>query len=240
MAVDEGRLVRNVVKLVTPPEYTPKERDIWSKAEVRKFLRAAAQTRLHAAWRLSLYGLRRGEVLGLRWADIDLKVKALTVTQARVLVDYKVRIEEPKSHNGKRTLPLDDDLVDALIQLRKRQASECERAGSAYGAGLAELDWYTAGDQYVVTDELGTPLHPESYSGEFTRLLRLAGLPKIRLHDSRHTTLSLLEKAGVPISIISKWAGHYDSSFTMKTYVHASDDDLKQGRQALAKIHRLG
>ncbi|MGH3253443.1 MAG: tyrosine-type recombinase/integrase, partial [Trebonia sp.] len=152
MAVDEGRLVRNVVKLVTPPEYTPKERDIWSKAEVRKFLRAPAQTRLHAAWRLSLYGLRRGEVLCLRWADIDLKVKALTINQARVLVDYKVRIEEPKSHNGKRTLPLDDDLVDALIQLRKRQASECERAGSAYGAGLAEFDWYTAGDQYVVTD----------------------------------------------------------------------------------------
>ena len=68
---------------------------------------------------------------------------------------------------------------------------------------------------------------------------RRAGLPKIRLHDSRHTTLSLLEKAGVPISIISKWAGHYDSSFTMKTYVHASDDDLNQGRQALAKIHRI-
>lgn len=66
MAVDEGRLVRNVVRLVTPPEYKPKERDIWSKAEVRKFLRTAAQTRLHAAWRLSLYGLRRGEVLGLR------------------------------------------------------------------------------------------------------------------------------------------------------------------------------
>ena len=72
-----------------------------------------------------------------------------------------------------------------------------------------------------------------------TRLLKLAGLPKIRLHDSRHTTLSLMEKAGVPISVISKWAGHYDSSFTMKTYVHATDDDLEQGRQALAKLHRL-
>lgn len=61
----------------------------------------------------------------------------------------------------------------------------------------------------------------------------------MRLHDSRHTTLSLMEKAGVPISIISRWAGHYDSAFTMKTYVHASDDDLKQGREALAKIHRI-
>ena len=239
MAVDEGKLVRNVVKLVTPPEYTPQERDTWSKAQVRKFLRMAASTRLHAAWRLSLYGLRRGEVLGLRWSDIDLKGKTLTVNQARVLVDYKVRIEPPKSRNGKRTLPLDDDLVTALTGLRKQQAKESETAGSAYRAGLDDLDWYTAGDEYIVTDELGVPFHPESYSDEFTRMLKRAGLPKIRLHDSRHTTLSLMEKAGVPISIISKWAGHYDSSFTMKTYVHASDDDLKQGRQALAKIHRI-
>jgi integrase len=162
MAVDEGRLVRNVVKLLAPPEYTPKERDIWSKAKVRKFLRTAAPTRLHAAWQLSLYGLRRGEVLGLRWSDVDVKAQTLTVQQARVLVDYKVRIEEPKSHNGKRTLPLDADLVAALVQLRKRQAHESEVAGAAYGAGLAELDWYAEGDKYIVTDELGTPLHPES------------------------------------------------------------------------------
>jgi len=239
MAVDEGRLVRNVVKLVTPPEYTPGERATWSRTEVRRFLRVATKDRLHAAWRLSLYGLRRGEVLGLRWSDIDLRAKTLTVSQARVLVDYKVRIELPKSRNGKRTLPFDDELVSALTDLRKRRARESETAGHAYRAGLEDLDWYTAGDEYVVTDELGIPLHPEAYSDEFTRLLRRAGLPKIRLHDSRHTTLSLMEKAGVPISIVSKWAGHYDAAFTMRTYVHASDDDLKQGRQALAKIHKI-
>jgi integrase len=239
MAVDEGKLVRNVVKLVTPPEYTPGERETWSRAQVRRFLRVAASDRLHAAWRLSLYGLRRGEVLGLRWSDIDLRAKTLTVHQARVLVDYKVRIEPPKSRNGKRTLPLDDELVSALTELRKCQIRESESAGSAHRVGLEDLDWYTEGDEYVVTDELGIPIHPEHYSDEFTRLLKRAGLPKIRLHDSRHTTLSLMEKAGVPISIVSKWAGHYDAAFTMKTYVHASDDDLKQGRQALAKIHKI-
>lgn len=127
MAVDEGTLVRNMVKLVTPPDYTPKERDTWSTAQVRKFLRTASATRLHVAWRLTLYGLRCGEVLGLRWSDVDLKDKTLTVNQARVLVDYKVRIEEPKSRNGKRTLPLDDDLVGALVELRKRQSKESER-----------------------------------------------------------------------------------------------------------------
>ena len=92
----------------------PRERDTWSTAEVRKFLAKASSDRLYAAWRQSLYGLRRGEVLGLRWSDIDLRVKTLTVNQARVLVEYRVRIEEPKSRNGKRTLPLDAELVAAL------------------------------------------------------------------------------------------------------------------------------
>ncbi|HEX4062343.1 MAG TPA: tyrosine-type recombinase/integrase, partial [Streptosporangiaceae bacterium] len=106
-------------------------------------------------------------------------------------------------------------------------------------AGLEDLGWYTPGDEYIVTDELGLPLYPEFYSDEFARLLNRAALPKIGLHDSRHTTLSLMEKAGVPISIVSKWAGHYDPAFTMKTYVHASEDDLERGREALAKIHKI-
>lgn len=239
MAVDEGKLVRNVARLVKPPEYITSERDTWSQAEVRAFLRAATKDRLHAAWRLSLYGLRRGEVLGLRWSDIDLKAKTLTVNQGRVLVDCKVRVEPPKSRNGKRTLPLDAALVTALTALRKRMAEESQAAGAAYGAGLADLDWYTPSDNYVITDELGVPVHPEWYSDEFARLLKRAGLRKIRLHDSRHTTLSLMEKAGVPISIISKWAGHYDAAFTMRTYVHASDTDLKEGTRTLARLHKI-
>ena len=239
MAVNEGHLVRNVVRLVTPPEYAPEERDTWSQAEVRAFLKAAASDRLHAAWRLSLYGLRRGEVLGLRWADVDLKAMTLTVNQARVIADLKVRVEEAKTRNGKRTLPLDYELVWALTELRKRRARDSQDAGSAYRAGLDRLDWYTAGDEYVITDELGLPVHPEWYSDEFARLLRRTGLRKIRLHDSRHTTLSLMEKAGVPISIVSKWAGHYDAAFTMRTYVHATDEDLKQGTETLARIHKI-
>jgi integrase len=123
--------------------------------------------------------------------------------------------------------------------MRKLQARESRTTATAYQAGLDALGWYTRGDEYVVTDELGIPVHPEWYSDEFGRLLKRAGLRKIRLHDSRHTTLSLMEKAGVPISIISKWAGHYDAAFTMKTYVHASDEDPKQGAETLARIHKI-
>lgn len=157
---------------------------------------------------------------------------------ARVLVEYHIRIEEPKSRNGKRTLPLDDELVAALTLLRKIQMEESAAAGTAYQARLTDLARYQGGE-YVVTDEQGTPVHPEWYSDEFGRLLKRACLRRITLHDSRHTTLTLMEHAGVPISIVSKWAGHYDSAFTQKTYVHASDEDLHQGRAALAKIHKI-
>lgn len=238
LAVREGKLVRNVVALVDPVSYRQKERETWSKAEVRKFLRGIDGERLEVAWRLSLYGLRRGEVLGLRWEDIDLKERTLKVVQTRVLCDYKVRIEPPKSANGERKLPLDDALVGALERLRKAQVAESERAGTAYRDGLRDLEWYEGGE-YLVTDELGIPVHPEWYSDEFGRLLRSMKLRRIALHDSRHTTLSLMEKAGVPISVISKWAGHYDSAFTQKTYVHASDEDLKTGSDALARIYKI-
>jgi integrase len=87
--------------------------------------------------------------------------------------------------------------------------------------------------------ELGAPVHPEWYFDEFGRILRAAKLRRITLHDSRHTTLSLMEKAGVPISVISKWAGHYDSAFTQKTYVHAGDEDLAQGAEKLVKIYKI-
>jgi integrase len=119
--------------------------------------------------------------------------------------------------------------VAGLTALRKRQLEESIIAGAAYQSRLAELNWYQGGE-YVITDEAGTPVHPEWYSDEFGRLLRRAGLRRITLHDSRHTTLTLMEHAGVPISIISKWAGHYDSAFTQKTYVHASMTTCNEAR----------
>lgn len=100
--------------------------------------------------------------LGLRWSDIDLRARTLTVNQTRVLVEYRVRIEEPKSRNGKGTLPLDGELVTAL---RKRQLEESTLAGATYGSGVAGLSWYQ-GREYVITDAAGTPVHPQWYTDE--------------------------------------------------------------------------
>jgi integrase len=229
LAVAEGTLARNPAKLVTPPAHTPRERETWTVTEVRRFLAVADADRLGACWRLSLYGLRRGEVCGLRWRDIDLKAGTLTVRQARVLASYEVRIEPPKSRNGKRTLPLDAALVAALKTLKARQAAERLAAGAAYER-----------TGYLAADELGRPVHPEWFTDEFHRVAKRAKVRQIRLHESRHTTCSLMEKAGVPVSIISAWAGHYSGAFTMATYVHANPDDLAVGRDALASIYRTG
>jgi hypothetical protein len=134
-AVAEGKLVRNVAKLVKPPKKTEqdeRECETWSQDHVRQLLATAGKERLHAAWRMSLYGLRRGEVLGLWWPVIDCGSFAETCTAHRekwcepcygvgkdyrpttiriektsVLVEYKVIKKDPKSRNGKRTLPLD-------------------------------------------------------------------------------------------------------------------------------------
>jgi integrase len=254
MATLEGLIPRNVAKLVKPPRYEPEEPDTWSKAEVRNFLTKAKKDRLHAAWRLSLYGLRRGEVLGLRWtkdADFGSFAKAcekhaerwcvkcygsgsnyrpatIHVQQARVLVEGKVKVVPPKSRNGFRKLPLDAAAASALHALHVAQASEKLAAGAAY-----------ADSGYVVVDELGEPVHPEWYSDEFGRLSKRAGVKRIVLHEGRHTALSLMEKAGVPISIVSKWAGHYDTAFTYSTYVHASDEDLQTGTDALGRLYKI-
>ena len=228
-AVDEGKLARNPARHVKPPARAPRQQETWTVAEVRAFLASADADRLAACWRLSLYGLRRGEVLGLRWRDIDLKGGTLTVRQARVLAGYEVRVEEPKSRNGARTLPLDDALVAALKALKARQAAERLAAGPAYER-----------TGYLAADELGRPVHPEWYTDEFHRVAARAQLRRIRLHESRHTACSLMEKAGVPVSVISAWAGHYSAAFTMATYVHANPDDLAAGRDALSAIYRMG
>jgi integrase len=227
LAVAERKIGWNPARYVKPPAHTPRERETWAAAEVRAFLATADADRLAACWRLSLYGLRRGEVLGLRWRDIDLKAPALAITQARVLAGYEVRTVPPKSRSGARTLPLDEALVSVLKALKARQAAERLAAGEAYERG-----------GYVACDELGRPVHPEWYTDEFHRVGDRAGVRRIRLHESRHTALTLMEHAGVPVSILAAWAGHYSGAFTMSQYVHANPDDLAAGRDALSAIYR--
>jgi integrase len=176
---------------------------------------------------LQCLGLRPEEACGLRWRrDVSLTERTLSIRMARTLGDGQPVEKPPKTDAGRRTLPLDDALVAQLRAFRAALAKEKLAAGEAYDP---------SGD-YVLCDELGRPSDPARLRRVWYRLMRQAGVPKIRLYTaSRHAAGSYLSRSGVSPAIIAAWLGHADASFTMKTYVHARPEDLAAARDALAR-----
>jgi integrase len=223
-AIDDQKVARNPCRKVRVTGGPKTVRATWSEAELRRFLAVADADRLAAVWRLTLYGLRRGEVCGLLWSDVDLEGKTVTIGRARVLVDGQVIVKTPKSASSCRTLPLDDVLTAALQALHDRQVTEEMEASTAYQAS-----------DYLVADELGAEPSPEWFSDEFQRLAASAGVPRIRLHDGRHTVNSLMAAAGVPPHIRAAWCGHTEA-VNERTYTHARPEDLAVAGAALSRI----
>lgn len=153
-------------------------------------------------------GMRRGEVLGLRWSDVDLDAARLSVRQALVAVGYDVIESTPKSHNA-RVVDLDAETINKLREHRCRQQEERDEWGTDY-----------QDSDLVVAKENGEPIHPHTFSQSFERTIRRAGLRTIRLHDLRHTHATLALKAGVPVKVISERLGHESPAFTLKQYAH--------------------
>lgn len=228
-AVRQGLIARNVAELVERPTHKTPERRTWTAEQAKAFLAyvgpEGVNDRLALAWMLSLYGLRRGEVLGLRWSDVDFKSEqpTLTVDVSRVSVAGEVIEQDPKTARSRRTLPLDAALVEAFKRHEVWQYTEALAAGT--------FAYKRTG--YVVVNELGETYRPDYYSERFERLTRRAGLPIIRLHDTRHTCGTLLHLRGVPVAVISAWLGHASAAFTMRTYVHSQDDALRDAGAAL-------
>jgi integrase len=221
-ACDDGKLARNPARGVKLPAEAKADRPQWSEGQVRVML--AAEDRLAACWRLALYGLRRGEICGLRWDDVDLDAGLLTIARTRVVVGQVVT-KGPKSKASARTLPLDEAAVGELRALKARQAAERLEAGPAYTAS-----------GYVACDELGAAVSPEWFTDEFRRVADRAGLPRIRLHDSRRTINSLMARAGVPPHIRAAWCGH-TAAVNEESYTFAQAQDLALALGAVSKIH---
>ena len=225
LAARDRLVTGNPCQYVKLPEQGKRDPDTWSAAQVQAFLAAATSDRLHAAWRLTLYGLRRAEVCGLRWADVDLEGLALTVTSTRPVVDGKVIVKAPKSRRGVRTLPLDAELAAALRALADLQAIEAIDAAEAYAAS-----------GYVIADELGRPVHPDWYSDEFHRLREAAGIERITLRNGRATANTLMADAGVPDHIRAAWCGH-TVAVNVASYTAARPEALGQAMAALSAVY---
>lgn len=183
---------------------------IWSAEELLAFLQATAKANLHPLWvTIAMTGLRRGEVCGLRWSDVDLQNAQMTVCRSRVPLAGEVIESTPKSGQA-RIVALDEDTVAALERHRKGQAAAQLKMGPK---------WRGEGN-YVFTRPDGRPIEPNSISREFRLAVAAAGLRHIRLHDLRHTHASLLLADGEPIGNVSRRIGHADSHITAQVYEH--------------------
>jgi integrase len=210
-AVRQGLLVRNPALHATPPKVHRRELQTWTAQQLRRFLDTVQAERLHAAWRVAaLTGMRRGEVLGLRWADIDLDQGWLSVRQALIVVDRQVQVSAPKTARGRRLIALDPGTITALRIHHAQQAAERLALGPTWTA-----------DDLVFTREDGQPLHPDWFRRRFERRVARAGLPKIRFHDLRHTHATLALQAGVHPKVISERLGHATVAITLDIYSHA-------------------
>lgn len=210
-ATRRGLVHRNVALVALAPRLRsiPKvEQQAWTGPELAQFLRTAAGHRhFPALWTAAFTGVRRSELLGLRWDDFDDHTATLSVNRGLVAVNYDIRESRGKTANARRRIDLDATTVDALVAWRAWQTTE-QRA-----AGLAGRGW-------MFTDGGGEPIHPHSISQSFERIARRAGVRVIRLHDVRHTHATLLIAAGVPVKVVSERLGHAMSAFTIDSYQH--------------------
>lgn len=181
---------------------------VWTAGQLQAFLDRLDGQRLAPAFVLAAHtGMRRGEIAGLRWADVDLPAKLIHVRQAAVAVNYELRLSDVKTAHGRRTIDVNNDVVRALTIWRRVQAEERLLLGADY----ADLD-------LVFARPDGSPTHPEVISRTFERLVARSDIARIRFHDVRHTHASLLLKAGVPIKVVSERLGHATASFTLDVY----------------------
>ena len=219
-AVEEDLAPRNVARRVKPSGKPAKKRRAMSDAEVSKLRDIVSNHELEALWLLSIVGLRRSEIMGLRWTDIDFDEGLLHIRRGRVQMGAKTEIDvnDPKTSNGFRTLPLPAPIVDALQRMRAMHAEDI---------GLSH-----ARDGFIAVNEYGEPMTPEWYSDEWRRLCRDNGLPRYTLHELRHTSVSLMRDRRVPSHDVAEWHGH-DEAVMRKTYSHSNPEGLKSAGATL-------
>lgn len=209
----QGHVVRNVASLVDriTVDDAPEFRTL-TESEILMILDHECRER--HLWTLALYGMRRGEIAGLRWDHVDLKAGTVTIVETRP--GKGKTVDTPKSRKSRRTLPLSADVVAVLKAARKQQRREQLALGDAYQPS-----------GYVACDEAGHRYPAYWLSRAWDRAQADLKIERVRLHDARHSCGTLMHMRGVPIAVISAWLGHANTSFTMNTYVHSQDDALK-------------
>jgi integrase len=210
-AVRRGLIARNAALVAHAPRMRaiPKvEQRSWTAEELQAFLQFASGHRLFAAlWTAAFTGMRRNELLGLCWDDLDATKATLSINRGLVAIGYGLHETRGKTANARRCIDLDPTTIAVLDAWRSWQTTE-QRAVGVEPSGR------------MFTDGHGETIHPHAISQTFERIARRSGVATIRLHDLRHTHGTLLIAAGVPVKVVSERLGHATPTFTIETYQH--------------------
>ena len=209
-AVKMGLLGRNVAEAVDPPRPKRKSLATLTPEDVPRFLEAARDMPYYLLFYTALYtGMRLGELLGLRWCDVDLDICSLSVVQALYKRRGICQMKEPKSSHSRRQIALSSSLVVLLRKYRIEEQAQRILLGKSLDDG-----------DLVFCHPDGSPLDPGTVTHTFVRVITKAGLPHIRFHDLRHTHATLMLKQGIHPKIVSERLGRASIAITLDTYSH--------------------
>lgn len=230
----DGLLEQNPAAAARPPTRDPNAIEvddslrIWTFDQAARFLQQVADHRWRPLWHLAIgTGARRGELLGLRWDDVDLDTATVTIRRALTVVDRTARLLNTKASQT-RVLALGPSVVEEMERRSHQQADHREQAGE---------DWMDAWG-LVFTRPSGKHLHPDVVSREFRQLVRTLDVPVLRLHDLRHTHASLLLALGVAAKVVSDRLGHASITTTLDTYAHLLPAMDRDAADTFAEILR--
>ena len=226
-----GYLARNPADAVEKPRDDTGERTVYTPEQVRQFVAALEGDRLRALWFLALSaGLRRGELGGLQWRDVDLDGARpkVAVRTTRTSVGNRVVVDSPKSKSSRRVVYLDNGTAGMLDQHRVEMMAEAELRGESHLP------------KYVCVDEFGDPYHPNRLTRSLHTLQREAGLPEITLHDLRHTAATIALLAGVHPKVVSERHGHASTQITLDRYSHVVEAMQHEAAEAIGQFLQPG
>lgn len=219
-------ITKNPMRAVSPPKKRQREAKFYTPEQLGILLDKAVGTRLELPVFICAYlGLRRGELCGLRWSDVDLEHKTITIENTRTQAGKKEIEKGTKTASSTRTLYLPETLCDMLKAAKEHQQACRAEYKNAYDD-----------NDYVVVMEDGRPFRPNYLSELFGKFLADNDLPKIVLHELRHTFASLSNQAGIPAYNIGKALGHSTPATTQKIYTHLLDQTHTQAVEGVAAI----
>ena len=215
LAMEQKLVNKNPTQGCALPKVEHKEMKTLTADQLSTFFLEAKETGVYELYYLDLAtGLRRGELLGLKWTDVDFDRGVLKIQRAISRQNGRVEEAPLKTKNAYRTLPLSADAIDVL----KMQKSK------------------VGGSEWVFPSPTGGPMSPDSVLHMLQRVLKRAGLPRIRFHDLRHTFATMALQNGVDVKTVSSMLGHYSAGFTLDTYAHVTTDAQLKAAQTMGNI----